>query len=109
MMAFLDRVANGGGTLTREYAIGTERMDLYLQYGATRLAIELKVWRDKDKKPDPLKQGLEQLDDYLNGLSLATGWLVIFDQRDGLPPISERTTTEQAVSPAGREIIVIRA
>lgn len=107
LMAFLQRVANGGGILEREYAIGTDRMDLYLRYGAVRLGVELKVWRDN--RPDPLKKGLAQLDEYLSGLGLMSGWLVIFDQRSGQPPISERTTTETARSSAGRDIIVIRA
>ena len=35
--------------------------------------------------PDPLEDGLAQLDDYLGGLGLATGWLVIFDRRSGRP------------------------
>ena len=30
------------------------------------------------------------------------------DRRPGLPPLSDRTTTELAVSPAGRTITVIR-
>jgi hypothetical protein len=106
MMAFLHRVVNGGGTLEREYAIGSGRMDICLRYGTVTLGMELKVWRDK--KPDPLKEGLPQLDKYLSGLSLDTGWLVIFDRRSGLPPLSDRTTTENVISPAGREIIVIR-
>ena len=106
LMAFLHRVVNGGGTLEREYAIGSGRMDICLRYGTVILAIELKVWRDKN--PDPIKEGLQQLDKYLSGLSLNTGWLVIFDRRSGLPPLSDRTTTEMATSPAGREIIVIR-
>ncbi|MEA5489625.1 AAA family ATPase [Pseudanabaena sp. CCNP1317] len=106
LMAFLHRVVNGGGTLEREYAIGSGRMDICLRYGKTTLAMELKVWRDK--KPDPIKEGLKQLDKYLSGLSLDTGWLVIFDRRSGLPPLSDRTTTENVISPAGREIIVIR-
>ena len=106
MMAFLHRVVNGGGTLEREYAIGSGRMDICLRYGKVVLGMELKVWRDK--KPDPIKEGLKQLDKYLSGLSLDTGWLVIFDRRSGLPPISDRTTTENVISPAGREIIVIR-
>ncbi len=107
MMAFLHRVVNGGGTLEREYAIGTDRMDLFLRYREVRLGIELKVWRDG--RPDPLKQGLRQLDDYLAGLGLSSGWLVIFDERSGLPPISERTTTEKAATPSGRDVVVIRA
>ncbi len=51
MMAFLHRVANGGGTLTREYAIGSGRMDLCLRYRATTLGIELKVWRQGQRNP----------------------------------------------------------
>lgn len=106
LMAFLHRVVNGGGNLEREYAIGSRRMDICLRYGPDTLAMELKVWRDGEK--DPLHEGLSQLDDYLSGLGLETGWLVIFDRRSGLPPISERTTTEPAKTPRGRDIIVIR-
>lgn len=106
LMAFLHRVVNGGGTLERKYAIGSGKMDICLRYGKLTLAMELKVWRDG--RPDPLKEGLPQLDKYLSGLSLDTGWLVIFDRRSGLPPISDRTTIENVISPAGREIIMIR-
>ncbi len=106
LMAFLHRVVNAGGSLEREYAIGTRRMDVCLRYGAFTLGLELKVWRDG--KPDPLAEGLAQLDEYLSGLGLDTGWLVIFDQRSGLPEISERTKAETATSPAGRTITVIR-
>jgi hypothetical protein len=104
-MAFFHRVVNGGGTLEREYAIGTRRMDLCLRYGALTLGIELKVRRDGE--PDPLVEGLAQLDAYLQGLGLPTGWLVIFDQRSGLPPIAERTDAVAATTPAGRVVTVI--
>lgn len=107
LMAFLDRVSNGAGQVLREYAVGSDRMDLYLRYGEAQLAIELKVWRNG--KPDPLQAALQQLDSYLAGLNLPSGWLVIFDQRSGLPQIGERTFTESATTPAGRAITVIRA
>jgi len=106
LMAFLHRVVNSGGSLEREYAIGTRRMDVCVRYGQVTLGMELKVWRDGES--DPLKEGLAQLDHYLDGLSLATGWLVIFDQRGGLPEINERTTTEVAATPSGRTVTVIR-
>ena len=106
MMAFLHRVANGGGTIEREYAIGSRRMDICLRYGETTIGMELKVWREGQK--DPLAQGLVQLDGYLAGLGLDGGWLVIFDQRKGLVAIEERTTVERVRSPGGREIVVIR-
>ena len=106
LMAFLHRVVNGGGTLEREYAIGSGRMDICLRYGAVIMGMELKVW--KPGKKDPLPQGLQQLDKYLAGLGLDTGWLVIFDRRPDLLPIEDRTTTEEVISPGGRAIVVIR-
>ncbi|MGB3293851.1 MAG: hypothetical protein WBB01_12760 [Phormidesmis sp.] len=106
LMAFLHRVINGGGTLEREYALGSGRMDLCLRYGKTTLGIELKVWREG--RPDPLSAGLKQLDQYLSRLSVASGWLVIFDRRSGLPPIEERTTVERLETPNHRQITVIR-
>jgi type II secretory pathway predicted ATPase ExeA len=107
LMAFLHRVINGGGSLEREYAIGRDRMDLCLQYGAVTLGIELKVWRDKSG--DPKTAGLEQLDGYLARLGLESGWLVIFDRRSNAEPIADRVLTELATSPQGRSITVIRA
>ena len=107
LMAFLHRVVNGGGTLEREYAIGMGRMDLCLRYGAVTLGMELKVWRAG--APDPVTKGLAQLDGYLAGLGLDTGWLVIFDRRPGQPPIGERTSASETLSPAGQHIQVVRA
>jgi AAA-like domain len=106
LMAFLHRVANGGGQLEREYAIGTRRMDICLRYKSVTVGMELKVWRDNEK--DPVDKALVQLDRYLAGLGLDRGWLVIFDQRSGLPPIEDRTTVEMKRSEAGRSITVIR-
>jgi hypothetical protein len=106
LMAFLHRVVNGGGTLEREYAIGSGRMDICLRYGKVVMGIELKVRREK---LDPLTKGLTQLDKYLDGLGLDRGWLVIFDRRAGLPPMGERISTEEVISPGGRTITVIRS
>ena len=105
LMAFLHRVVNGG-SIEREYAIGRGRMDLCLRFAGETLAIEIKVWRPG--RPDPLAEGLEQLDGYLAGLGLGSGWLVIFDRRpDALPP-AERVRAEQASTPGGRHVTVIR-
>lgn len=106
MMAFLHRVVNGEGTLEREYAIGSGRMDLRLRYRDAVVAMELKVWRQN--RPDSLSAGLEQLDSYLAGLGLDQGWLVIFDCRNGIAPIAERTTVEQMSTAQGRKVSVIR-
>ncbi|MFH0995662.1 MAG: ATP-binding protein [Pseudomonadota bacterium] len=107
LMAFLHRVINAGGTIDREYAIGWGRMDLCVRYGIVVLGIELKVWRDGE--PDPLKEGLEQIDGYLHGLSRDAGWLVIFDRRSNQPRIRERTSIESARTASGKAITVIRA
>jgi hypothetical protein len=107
LMAFLHRVVNGGGTLDREYAIGSDRIDICLRFGNVTLGIELKVWRTG--RPDPLTKGLKQLDGYLARLGLETGWLVIFDQRQNLAPIEERTRTEMEKTTTGRRVTVIRA
>ena len=82
-------------------------MDICLRYGKVVMGIELKVWRER--KSDPLIKGLIQLDKYLDGLGLDTGWLVIFDRRPGLPPMGERISTEEVISPNGRTITLIRS
>ncbi|MCB9539534.1 MAG: ATP-binding protein [Myxococcales bacterium] len=107
LMAFLHRVVNGGGSIEREYAIGSGRMGLCVRYRQATLAMELKVWRPG--APDPLTEGLEQLDGYLAGLGLDHGWLVIFDRRPESGRLADRTHADVAVSPGGRRVTVVRA
>jgi hypothetical protein len=107
LMAFLHRVINGGGTLEREYAIGRDRMDLCLRYGAITLGIEIKVWATG--RADPLPKGLEQLEGYLNRLNQSSGWLMIFDRRTNVPDLEDRLRTELAQTATGKQITVIRA
>jgi hypothetical protein len=116
LMAFLQRVVNGGGIVTREYGIGRRRIDLLVSWpwvdaeGKPQLqreAIELKVWRDGRK--DPLAEGLKQIDAYLAGLGLDEGILVLFDQRAAAAPIEERTREEATETATGKRIRVLRA
>lgn len=116
MMAFLHRIINGGGYIDREYGIGRGRIDLLVRQPYTgsdgkrawqREALELKVWRDG--RPDPLYEGLRQLDSYLDRLGLDTGVLCIFDARAQAVPITERTTLAEQHTPAGRTITLFRA
>ncbi|TDE39501.1 ATP-binding protein [Nonomuraea mesophila] len=115
LMAFLHRLVNGGGHLDREYAAGTKRLDVLIRWPYTgpegerlmqREAMELKVWRAG--KDDPLPEGLAQLDRYLDRLSLSTGVLVIFDRRPEASPWNERGDFEQATTPSGRQVTVLR-
>ncbi|MBF8193454.1 AAA family ATPase [Nonomuraea sp. K274] len=115
LMAFLHRLVNGGGQLDREYAAGTKRLDVLVRWPYTgpdgerlmqREAMELKVWRTNENDPTP--DGLAQLDRYLDRLTLSTGVLVIFDRRPQAPPWKERGGFEQATTPSGRQVTVLR-
>ena len=103
-MAFMHRVVNGGGTVDREYAIASGRIDLCVQYGGTAIGIELKVWRPG--RPDPTDAGLAQLDRYLDGLACDAAWLIVFDRRGTVnAPLAE---SEAATTPAGRRVVILR-
>ena len=73
LAAFLQRVVNGGGRITREMAIGRRRLDIGIEYGKGRYAVELKMKRQFG--PD----SLAQLAGYLSDLGLDEGWLAVFD------------------------------
>jgi hypothetical protein len=114
-MAWLQRVVNGGGIIDREYGVGRGRIDLLIRWphpsAATsrewqREAFELKVWREG--RPDPITQGLLQIEMYLDGLNLTHGTLVIFDRRKDAAPAPERTRLEEAQTPKGYTVRVLR-
>ncbi|MCP5157701.1 MAG: ATP-binding protein [Ectothiorhodospiraceae bacterium] len=115
LMAFLQRVINGGGHVHREYGVGRGRIDLLIRWpyraehqrAEQREAIELKVWADG--QADPLAKGLAQLDGYLDRLGLTTGILVIFDRRAAAAPIADRTHFRGGTTPSGRAVTVLRA
>jgi hypothetical protein len=116
LMAFLQRVVNGGGVVTREYGLGRRRIDLLVtwpwrdahgQPQVQREALELKVWREG--RPDPLAEGLRQLEGYLARLGLDAGVLVIFDRRSGVAALEVRVRQEEAVTAAGHRVRVLRA
>jgi hypothetical protein len=77
LMAFLQRVINGGGQLFREMAAGKGRLDLLLVYEGQKYPIELKI-RYSDKY---LEKGLEQTARYMDIHGCNEGWLVVFDRR----------------------------
>jgi hypothetical protein len=112
LMAWLQRIVNGGGYVEREYGVGRGWIDLLIRKpygdGQTQLeAVEMKVWRPRP--PDPLPDGLAQLDSYLAQLGLDHGTLAIFDRRRQAPPIHECGQLTEEHSPAGRTITLLRA
>jgi hypothetical protein len=81
LMAFLQRVVNGGGRIDREYALGKGALDLLITWQTQRIAIELKLRRDTETEED----ALEQVTRYLDALDVCEGWLVLFDLRSTAP------------------------
>ena len=106
LMAYLQRVINGGGRIERDYAAGSGRLDLLVVYRKQRMAIEVKVWRDKSK--DPLDVGLLQIERYLQRLNLAEGYLVIFDQRSSAPSWEERISLSEVATASGKPVWLLR-
>ena len=93
LMAFLQRVLNGGGRIEREYAAGRGRMDLGIEYNGRWYIIEIKLVHYYDSPQDVREEGLEQIRSYRDKLAPgAPAWLVIFDRR---PKTREKSWDER--------------
>jgi hypothetical protein len=77
LMAFLQRIVNGGGRIEREYGLGRGALDLVVEWRGQRHAIEVKLRRDTQTE----KRALAQVTRYLDKIGLDEGWLVMFDLR----------------------------
>jgi len=75
LMAFLQRVTNGNGHIRREMALGSKRLDLCVEYGGHRYAVEVKTARNFAGE-----DSYRQLVGYLDKLGLTEGWMPIFDE-----------------------------
>jgi hypothetical protein len=110
LMAFLQRIINGGGKIHREYALGRKRVDLLIEWSSEvltkegkplqRIVLELKIKRG-DKTID---EGLAQIAGYMDTNNATEGHLLIFD-RD--PDISwnEKIFTKECV--VGADTIMV--
>ena len=97
LMAFLQRVLNGGGHIERDCAAGRGRMDLRIDYGKFRYIIEIKLLRPYHSQEAFRKKGLEQVLKYRDRFGTQTpAYLVIFDRRpeSRSKPWEERITWE---------------
>ena len=103
IMAYLQRVVNGGGEIHREYALGRRRLDVGVFYKRQKFAIEIKVKRTEKSR----EESLQQTHDYMELLGInEDGWLIIFDQ-DLSKPWEERYHQENDIVYKGKKIIVI--
>ena len=75
LMAFLQRVTNGGGHINREMALGTGRLDLCVEFRGGRYAIEVKTSANFQGE-----KSYAQCAKYLDSLGLAEGWMPIFEK-----------------------------
>ena len=75
LMAFLQRLINGGGIVSREYALDSQKVDLFISWKTQRFVLELKILYNKKT----LENGLIQVSDYINK-SGAEGHLILFDR-----------------------------
>ena len=100
LMAFLQRVTNGEGRITREMALGSGRLDLCVEFRGHKYAIEVKT-----KKNFAGEKSYGQLAAYLDHLGLAEGWMPIFDA-DSDKPWADRIYSRD-VDFAGKLIHVV--
>ena len=88
--AYLHRVVNSGGRITREYAVARGRTDLLVEWprhGATlaslpvRHVIECKVVGKRSGLETVIRQGREQTAWYMDRCGAESGHLVVLDMR----------------------------
>lgn len=101
LMAFLQRIVNGGGRVEREYGLGRGALDLIIEWRGARHVIEVKLRRDTQTE----ERALEQVTGYLDSLGLLEGWLVMFDLRKATP-WAERLFT-RVVDVAGKRVTIV--
>ena len=97
LMAFLQRVLNGGGNIDRDYGAGRGRVDLHVAYNGFHHIIEIKMVHPYQTREAVLQTGLKQIRKYRDKFSADTpAYLVIFDRRPETKqkPWDERITWE---------------
>ena len=126
VMAYLQRVVNGGGQILREYAAGSERIDILIKWpvadenGKVDLygdhfenhLWELKVWSDAGKKADPKDKALVQMGEYVARVACASATLMVFDRRAAALAVDweDRVRVEVARPEVqGVGVVVVRA
>jgi Holliday junction resolvase len=103
LMAFLQRIVNGGGRIHREMAAGRGRTDLVIYWQNEVHVIEMKIKRNAQA----LEKGRTQLNRYLDTLGQRRGYLVIFELKSSAElPWEERIkwTVEEY---EGKELVVL--
>jgi hypothetical protein len=94
LLAFMQRILNGGGRIDREVAAGSGKMDLYVEYHDYKCIMEIKVLRDSKSYERVLEEGLQQIKRYQDRKAPgAPLYLLIFDRRSE----SKKTAWEERI------------
>ena len=93
IQAFLQRIVNGGGIITREYGLGRKRTDLFIEWPLDenlglrgpmqRIVIEIKLLRGSPEAT--VAKGLEQAADYARRVGADETHLFVFDRSPEKP------------------------
>ena len=108
LMAFLQRVINGGGSVYREFSSGRGALDLVVHFQGERFPVEVKRVSPSGASAEKVrKAGIGQLAEYLDTLNERQGWLLIFNQQAEAraQPWEQRLWCEE-VEVAGRRIFI---
>ena len=106
LMAFLQRILNGGGKVERECAAGRGRMDLEIEYNGHRYLIEIKLIHYYDTPQIVREEGLEQIRNYRDRIAPdVASYLMIFDRR---PAAKEKSWDERISWEQDGDVNVVR-
>jgi len=104
LMAFLQRVVNGGGRIEREMALGNGRTDLTVFWQDQVIPLELKIKYNERVKPD----GLRQIGRYMDKLGQQHGYLVLFEPKSSeLVSWEERLRWADEATEDGKRVTVL--
>jgi hypothetical protein len=103
LMAFLQRIVNGGGRIEREMALGNGRTDLTVFWQQQVIPIELKMHHDQWSQPD----GLQQLARYMDRLGQRQGYLVLFEKKSSEVLPWEQRIRREVHQMEGKEIVLL--
>jgi hypothetical protein len=110
LFAFLQRITNGEGHIEREYAAGSGRVDLHIEFENKHYLIEIKVIAPGRTLEFVKETGLKQITRYRSHFAPTTpAYLIIFDRRqlEIRAPWEKRIFWETAQSTDGGKITVI--
>jgi hypothetical protein len=102
LMAFLQRVINGGGRIEREMATGNGRTDLIIFWKTQVITIEIKMHHDARSEP----QGIQQLARYLDRLGQKTGYMVFLEKKSAMELSWEDRIRREVHIVDNKEIII---